>query len=718
MVANTFPSTNNKISNLVATQVPFFVRNDHGNFVKFLEAYYEWLEQADGSVFGIANTQQYNVVTRSKNLLSFQDVDRTSAQFAEYLYSQFMKLIPSNVQVDKALLLKNIKDFYRASGTEKSTQFLLNILFGEDKQIEFYYPKRDVLRASDGKWFIEKSIKVSQWQVNGIANTNPGVLNYFANTVVTGNTSKANAIVEKVESYFESGLPVKEIKISSQKGNFVDGETLFTTFVEGGITKSLTATVFGGSIVSTNIIAGGNGYSVGTEVPIVSNTGSNARIVISSVTSGNVSTIGIIKAGAGFRVGDNILFTGGGGSGGNGNVLTVLSDSSVHPNSYNIIISLIESEANTTIGNATYSNLSSSNANTTLANALSSFVYGNTGPINTVFLLSPGTGYSSLPNLDAQANSRVRSLGILGRMEIVNGGVGYEANDKINFINVLGGYGSGALGNVVTVNATGSITDVEFIPVPGHITGGSGYEQGLLPLANVVSANANAYGANIAVTAILGDGEQLKAATTSIGKILGLTIESGGANYGANTTLDLTNLGDGTAQVSVTIVQGVYTYPGRWLNDDGHVSSYNFLQDRDYYQNFSYVVKINESIDKYRKALLQLTHPAGMKLFGEYMFEDDRFAGINVKVNRAESDIIRFVKSTYQANLGNVVINTSNNGLSVNDTVYLEFVSGDTINITNGEFIVTTANTDYFSVNHTSNTVNTSGNVYTGLMVV
>lgn len=718
MAANTFTSTNNKISNLVNSQVPFFVRNDHQNFVLFLEAYYEWLEQADGSVSGIANTQQYNVITRIKELPKIFDIDTTITQFAEHLYSHFMKLIPTDIKVDKAILLKNIKDFYRAKGTEKSTQLLLNILFGEDKQIEFYYPKKDVLRASDGKWFIEKSIKISDWQVNGVPNTNPSVLTYFANTVVTGNTSRANAIVEKVDSYFESGLPVKEIKISSQKGNFIDGETLFTRFVENDITKSLTATIFGGSIISTEIIAGGNAYSVGTQVPIVSNSGSNGRITISSVTTGNIGTIGIIKAGAGFRAGDNILFTGGGGIGGNGNVLTVLSDSSVHPNSYNIIISTISSEANTTIGNTVYSNLSFSNANTTLANALSSFVYDNTGPVNTVLLLSSGSGYSSLPTLDVQANSLVRVLGILGRMEIVNGGVGYEANDKINFINVLGGYGSGALGNVVSVNATGSITEVEFIPVDGHITGGSGYTQNKLPLANVVSANVDAYGANIAVTAILGDGDELKATTTSIGRILGLTIESGGSNYDANTILDLTNLGDGTAQVSVTIIQGVYTYPGRWLNDDGHVSSYNFLQNRDYYQNFSYVVKINESIDKYRKALLQLTHPSGMKLFGEYIFEDNTFGGIDVKLRSSESQTLKFVKSTYEANLGNVVINTSNNGLSVNDVVYLEFVSGDTINITNGEFIVTTANTDYFSVDHPSNTVNTSGNVYTGIMFV
>jgi len=32
--------SNNRISNLIRTQLPFFVQNDHANFINFLEAYY------------------------------------------------------------------------------------------------------------------------------------------------------------------------------------------------------------------------------------------------------------------------------------------------------------------------------------------------------------------------------------------------------------------------------------------------------------------------------------------------------------------------------------------------------------------------------------------------------------------------------------------------------------------------------------------------------
>ena len=132
--------SNNKISNLVASQVPFFVRNDHDNFVAFMEAYYEFMEQQNGAV---------NV---SKNLLDQADIDMTDI-FVEKFYDNFIPLIPKDTAVDKTLILKKIKDFYRSRGTEKSIRFLMRILFDED--VDFYYPQKDVLKVSD--WFFGTS---------------------------------------------------------------------------------------------------------------------------------------------------------------------------------------------------------------------------------------------------------------------------------------------------------------------------------------------------------------------------------------------------------------------------------------------------------------------------------------------------------------------------------------------------------------------------------
>jgi hypothetical protein len=173
-------STNNKISNLVSSQVPFFVRNDHPKFIQFLEAYYEFLEQ-DGYA-----------VDRQKNVRSYYDIDNTIDLFAEKLYDTYLRLFPKEVNVDKKLLLKHAKDFYLSRGSEKSIKFLINILFNEE-DLSFYYPKDDILRASDGKWYVQKSLRVEDVFIAGLANTEIVGLEKFINTQVRGQESTTSS---------------------------------------------------------------------------------------------------------------------------------------------------------------------------------------------------------------------------------------------------------------------------------------------------------------------------------------------------------------------------------------------------------------------------------------------------------------------------------------------------------------------------------------------
>ena len=696
-------TTNNKISNVIESQVPFFVRNDHPNFISFLEAYYEFLEQTG------------NVVSVSRQTLSYQDIDRTTDEFSTKIYNIFAKLLPENVLVDKAMLIKNIKDFYRAKGTEKAVRFLLRILF--DKEADFYYPKTDILKASDGKWFIEKSIKITDVQVNGASNTDINALENFKNKRVTGNTSNASAIIENYDVYYEGTTLIKELKISGTVGDFEDSETIFTLFEENGTTKSITGNVFGSSISSVTINDGGSGYSAGTYIPVESITGTGASLLISGVSTGNLSSIGVVNGGAGFRLNNYVLVSSDTGSGANAIVSSVNTDETYHPNTYNITISLISYEANTPIGNNIFSNLNNTvidPANNWITNSLISFVFANCGPVEALTITTGGSGYAAAPTMSIVANTRVRELGILGRMEIINGGTGYNVGDKIEFINVPGGYGTGAKGNVISVNTSNSneITGIRFEQVPGHIVGGSGYRQSFLPRANVISGTGS--NANVIVTAVLGDGESLSGATGAIGIIEEVTIVSGGSGYETVPTLNLTSMGDGTANIVATVVSGIYTYPGRYLNDDGHLSSYNFLQNRHYYQNFSYVVRVSESLNKYKDILLKLAHPAGTKLFGEYTYHNDNSQNVTT-FEATTTKVIQFKLGKWQANLGNIMVNLTSHGVEQNNTVYLEFVTGDTINISNGIFIVTTANANYFTANAT-NTTNSSGNVYVGVI--
>ena len=629
-------SANNKQSILVSTQVPKFVRDEHEKFVSFLEYYYKFLE-GDG---------QPNYVLR--NLTKFLDVDIIAKDvledlenqnshnvreetayhaFLQKLYDSYIRLIPDNVLADRNIILKHAKDFYRSTGSEKSVQFLIRALF--NKEADLYYPKTDIIKASDGKWFIEKSLRVADIEV-GVLNANGEVDVYepdttalikFDNHTVRGNTTNAAAVVERSVVFYENGRLVNELKISGEIGDFQNGEYVFADFEEEGVIKRVRAGLFSGIINSINILDPGVGYAVGDIVPVVSESGGGAVIQITKVTKGGIRSIGILGRGAGFKSGDLILATGGGGGfGANGVVLTVDNSGNTHPNSYNLVGTTIDIFANDIIGNTSYTAAPGSNANTAIANAMYYWTYSNCGPVLLCLTTNTGEGYTELPILNIDSNTRIRSLGVLGAMEIINGGSNYASNDVILFENVDGGYGSGARGEVASVNGTGAITSVRFIPFGQEIVGGTGYEKDKLPLANVQSTYGS--GANVIVTAILGDSEQLFTTTDTAGAIREITIVSGGEGYLEPPYLNFDAIGTGVGAVAVaTVASGVFKYPGRYLNDDGQVSSYNFIQDRDYYQNYSYVVMSNQSINSYRKPLTDLVHPMGTKMFGEYLAE-------------------------------------------------------------------------------------------------
>ena len=73
-------NNNQKTSLLVPSQLPEFIRDnpDYNNFVLFLQAYYEWLEQNN------------NITDRTKNLLNYKDVDATTSEFTQYFYNDFL----------------------------------------------------------------------------------------------------------------------------------------------------------------------------------------------------------------------------------------------------------------------------------------------------------------------------------------------------------------------------------------------------------------------------------------------------------------------------------------------------------------------------------------------------------------------------------------------------------------------------------------------------
>lgn len=122
-----------KISNVVATQLPEFVRSEYPTFVAFVEAYYEFLEA--------------NQVDISK----VRDIDTTLDEFIKHFKSELAHNYPNSASFDtERYLLKHIKDQYLAKGSEASYKLLFRLLYGKDVFME--YPGKQMLRVSDGRW--------------------------------------------------------------------------------------------------------------------------------------------------------------------------------------------------------------------------------------------------------------------------------------------------------------------------------------------------------------------------------------------------------------------------------------------------------------------------------------------------------------------------------------------------------------------------------------
>jgi len=65
----------------------------------------------------------------------------------------------------------------------------------------------------------------------------------------------------------------------------------------------------------------------------------------------------------------------------------------------------------------------------------------------------------------------------------------------------------------------------------------------------------------------------------------------------------------------------VWKTNGYWLDSAGFLSSDRKMQDNEYYQDFSYVVKSSVPVQSYREVLKKLVHPVGLKLFAEFSYD-------------------------------------------------------------------------------------------------
>jgi hypothetical protein len=580
-----------------------------------------------GKTATIVSTKD-NVVRSSGKLLDNRTVANSVDKYTDYLKDELFPSIPKEYFGNKRLIATKFRELFQSKGNENSYRFLFKILYNED--IEFYYPGKDVLRVSDGKF--EKA-RVFRTEVNSR-------IFEFLNKTVRGSTNNSLATVVDVQTKFIGGIEIAEMTLKLVSGPFDAEETIVAIDDE-----TLTTTLYG--IISSVIIeSGGTGYNVGDEVTIIGD-GSEARAYVSSIgassiTKLNISRIADFGVGVGFREGIDAIIdnSGTGGSGLRVRVTEIINPYTVTDGSNNYTV----------------------------------------GEISRVSIINQGSNYSKFPEVTLE-DETIKNIGLLSEklITINSGGNLYQIGDQVNFV---GGSGNGAIGVVASVDeifANRTINEIEANTISefsatrlntpyerndilfenggsiiidgskldvlkteewqglGPITRielldfGSGYTNDDLPTVTVTSSTGTL--ADIRVNFVQGTGTNIEfdaiAAQGGLGAIRAVEVANFGINY-SNASIDATGTGNGNANL-IPIISGLGVKDGSWVNDDGKLN-YKYIQDSFFYQDFSYVIRSGLAFSDYADTIKRILHPAGLQAFGEIVITSFIDASLDFRV--------------------------------------------------------------------------------------
>jgi hypothetical protein len=314
-----------KISPFVQNMFPQFYKEDGENFITFVKAYYEWLEQnhqeltlesntgfvagdsvtqgnTTGTVVSVENNialvkvngfdsfrcnvlcndyipltstsggnsyikiqKNVNPLYHARNLLNIRDVDSTLEQYIVHFKEKYLKNIQFDVATNKKLLIKNSLDLYRSKGTARSIDLFFRLIYGTNAEVE--YPGEKIFRLSDGEWYRPLYLEV----------TGDRRSIQLVGKQVTGVTSGATAFVEKyIKRKIKEGI-VHVLYLSNVKGTFENNEFLKSDAIYNDSPKVV------GSLTSVEIISGSKLFQVGDIVSFNSVRGDYGRARVESV---------------------------------------------------------------------------------------------------------------------------------------------------------------------------------------------------------------------------------------------------------------------------------------------------------------------------------------------------------------------------------------------------------------------------------------------------
>ena len=510
-----------KISDIVASQLPEFVRAEYPTFVAFVEAYYEYLNN--------------NYI----DLKSVRDIDETLTDFIKYFKAELAHNYPVSASFDtERYLLKHIKDQYLAKGSEASYKLLFRLLYG--KEVYMDYPGKQMLRVSAGQWQQDVSIFVRVDFGDPMTLIGKNISIQTTKKISRDATTKKAINISTVTANIENILHV-----SGNVYEFYLDRNFYGEIFPNDVVKYKTQ--FQGQILpctaDIEVKKPGVLFRPGMVFSISSGEGSPLWFkVIKTDETGGLINVDIIKFGLNYK-----------------------TDFSVN---------ILPTSAITT------------------RKAVS-----KSGVVIT-YSLEPG---------------------VISSITVNSGGAFYQQTPDV----IIGGDGTGATAHAVMQNGAikeividnqGSNYTTAFIsvtPKPGDIGNGAELEA---VIGNNYSWNFNDETSGFTEAGYLNHGDYWDY-NFSDGAYVGTIIRQFFID-----ARDTIKENPATLKVSLGAVS---RYPGYYKTNDGFLSDSIYIQDSYYYQTFSYVIRIDEQLQKYSSVVRTMLHPSGMALFGEYSINNN-----------------------------------------------------------------------------------------------
>lgn len=268
-----------KLSKLISSQLPEFIREDYTTFKLFLEAYYEYLEQDQHPQELLQNALLYN------------DIDRTTTSFIDYFYNTYCTGIPKTVSADRKLLLKHVQQLYSKTGSTKGFQLLFKLIF--NKEATLFFPSSQVLKPSDGVWNQDAVI--------------------FVKVIYGDPDAIVNKTVSVSSNEYSYPIYIKEKRLVDIKsGSIITSSTdTFSLVIDNSknipiaVGDSIYYNNFLGIVQATpvvgRVIKGGSGFKIGDVFEVVDPSGYGLKFRIAKVgAEGVLKNIEIVEYGIGY----------------------------------------------------------------------------------------------------------------------------------------------------------------------------------------------------------------------------------------------------------------------------------------------------------------------------------------------------------------------------------------------------------------------------------